>query len=106
MNRLSRHELRYLQELRQRIGWNLSELRGGGFYTTATRISETVVHGSPRTPNQPGGVLNISANDFKLLVSAGIVSPSVRVPHSRGEYYTGLLFADLENFIGVNGGNA
>lgn len=103
---LSRHELRYLQDLRQRIGANLSKVRGGGFYTTATRISQTVVHGDPRTPNWPGGILNISANDFKLLVSAGVVSPAVRVPHSRGEYYTGLLFADLENFTGVNGGNA
>lgn len=104
MNRLSRHELKYLSLLSQRIGWNLSKLRGGGFYTTATRISQTVVHGSPLTPNQPGGVLNISANDFKLLVSAGVVSPSVRVPHSRGEYYTDLLFAELEHFAGVNSG--
>lgn len=101
---LSRHELRYLQELRQRIGANLSKVRGGGFYTTATRISQTVVHGSPRTPHQPGGILDISANDFELLISAGIISPAVRVEHSRGSYYLDMLVEELEHFTGYDDG--
>lgn len=105
MSSLSRHELKRLQALRQRISANLSKLETGGIPPTATQIAQAAVHGSPRTPHQPGGFLNISANDFKLLVSAGIVSPSVRVEHSRGSYYSDILFADLEHFTGVNGGN-
>lgn len=101
-SQISRHELKYLQALRQRISANLSQLEGGGI-PTATQIVETAVHGSPRTPHQPGGFLNISANDFKLLVSTGVVSPAVRVPHSHGAYYAGLLFAELEHFTGVSG---
>lgn len=103
-SQLSRHELRYLQALSRRIGANLSKLEGGGIPATGTQIVQTAVHGSPRTPHRRGGFLNISANDFKLLVSAGIISPSVRVEHSRGEYYAGLLFAELEIFTGAHGG--
>lgn len=101
---VSRHELHYLEQLRRRIGGNLYRLENMSIFRNATEIAETVVHGSPRTPHRAGGILNISANDFKFLVSAGVISPAVRVPHSRGLYYTGLLFAELEHFAGLDGG--
>lgn len=104
MNNISRHELEYLQALRRRIGGNLYRLENMSIFRNATEIAETAVHGSPRTPHKPGGILNISANDFKLLVSVGVVSPEVRVKHSRGEYYAGLLFAELEHFTGYDDG--
>lgn len=91
MNRLSQHEMRYLRELRRRIGGNLYRLENMSIFRNATEIAETVVHGSPRTPHRRGGILDISANDFKLLISAGIVSRAVRVEHSRGSYYLDIL---------------
>ena len=102
---VSRHELHYLGQLRRRIGVNLSKLENDSAFTNSTQIEQAAVHGSPRTPHQRGGILDISANDFKFLVSVGVISPSVRVPHSRGAYYTGLLFVELEHFAGAYGGN-
>lgn len=104
MSSLSRHELKRLQALRQRIRENLPKLENYILLTTETPIPQTIVHGNPRTPHRRGGILNISANDFKLLVSAGVVSPKARVEHSRGSYYAGWLSADLEHFTGYDDG--
>ena len=112
MNSLSRHEMRYLRELRRRIGGNLYRLENMSIFRNATEIAETVVHGnqtwihgSPRTPHTPGGLLDISANDFKLLISAGIISRAVRVEHSSGSYYLDMLVAELEHFTGYDDGS-
>lgn len=101
-----RRELRYLRELRRRIGANLYLLENVSRVTNATQIGQTAVHGFPRMPHQPGGMLDISANDFKLLISAGIVSPAVRVPHSRDLYNMDILLAELEHFAVLGGGSS
>lgn len=104
MSSLSQHEMRYLRELRRRIGANLYLLENVSRVTNATQIDQTAIHGLPRMPHQPGGMLDISANDFKLLISAGIISRAVRVEHSRGSYYLAVLLEELEHFTGYDDG--
>ena len=101
---VSRHELHYLEQLRRRIGGNLYRLENMSIFANATQIEEMFVHGSPRTPHRRGGILDISANDFQFLISAGVISPAVRVEHSRGSYYLDMLVEELEHFTGYDAG--
>lgn len=103
-SQLSRRELQYLRRLSRRIGANLYQLKNTCTFTNTTQIDQTAVHDSPRTPHQPGGILDISANDFELLISAGIISRAVRVEHSRGSYYLDMLVEELEHFTGYDDG--